>query len=530
MATELSISAKQYIRELISLEGDGTQTPQGELIHVDVLASKIAILYEKIRAVIDYQEEHLLRKNAIERTMRRRFMLLENEESFAELFVRELVAKGYFPNDQIPLQKVKEVGAILTKYIRAISALNAAKDKKTVSWLFGVASCEIEERLSPPLKEYALLEYIERTLADRFVFKEERFILKKTGWEEIINIALFAAINQAVMKADRALTHWRVLRRVNREWLDPSPEYVSSFISQLAEIKKRHEKILDSILTRRLRKFVRQFAASFLLIHQAATKNPTEIEKIINDETRFEPYFQDMYLTQFTALQKKVRRASFRSVISIFASKMAVAMGLEVPFDLYIFHQFIPQALTFNILFPPLLMFLIVSRIHAPSGKNFSLLLLQMSSLLKSRDLKKTATEIYLPRSRPLMPIVYLFYATTFLISFGAIIYGLTMLGFSILSILVFLMFLSLISFSALRIKEWTNELAVGEEKEGWGSFFLDLVALPIIRAGKWLSGEMQRFNIFVVFLNILFEAPLQSILAFVAEWRSFVKEKKEEL
>jgi hypothetical protein len=91
-------------------------------------------------------------------------------------------------------------------------------------------------------------------------------------------------------------------------------------------------------------------------------------------------------------------------------------------------------------------------------------------------------------------------------------------------------MFLSLISFSALRIKEWTNELTVGEEKEGWRSFFLDLVALPIIRVGKWLSGELQRFNIFVVFLNILFEAPLQSIIAFIGEWRSFVKEKKEEL
>lgn len=530
MTTELSLSTKQYIQELISIEKAGGQMPPGERIHVDVLASKIAVLYEKIRAVVDYQEEHVLRKNAIERTLRRRFMMLDKEESFAELFVTELVAKGYFPNDQIPAQKVKEVEAILIKYVQAIVALNAAKDEKTVSWLFGVASCEVEEKLAPPLKEYALLEYAEKTLNERFVFKEERFILKKIGGEETNAIALFAAINKGILKTDRALTHWRVLKRMHPEWLDASGEYVSSLILSLADIRKNQEKIIDSLLTRRMRKLVRQYGAAFLLIHQAATKNPMEIESVINDESRFEPSFQEIYLTRFTALQKKVRRASFRSVISIFASKMAVAMGVEVPFDFYILHQFIPQALAFNVLFPPLLMFLIVSRIHAPSGKNFSLLLLQIVSLLKTRDPQKPATQIFIPRRKALMPIIYFFYAITFLISFGAIWYGLTLVGFSILSIIVFIMFLSLISFSALRIKEWTSELAVGEEKEGWGSFFLDLVALPIIKVGKWLSGELQRFNIFVVFLNILFEAPLQSIIAFVGEWRSFVKEKKEEL
>ena len=43
-------------------------------IHVDEVASRVAAFYEKIKGVVDWEEEHLLRKRAIERTLKRRII------------------------------------------------------------------------------------------------------------------------------------------------------------------------------------------------------------------------------------------------------------------------------------------------------------------------------------------------------------------------------------------------------------------------------------------------------------------------
>ena len=45
-------------------------------IHVSELTSLPAFAYEKIRNIVDYKEENLLRKNAISRLLKRKFKLI----------------------------------------------------------------------------------------------------------------------------------------------------------------------------------------------------------------------------------------------------------------------------------------------------------------------------------------------------------------------------------------------------------------------------------------------------------------------
>src|SRR3989338_461894 len=73
---------------------DGVST-----VHVDEVASKVAVFYEQIRTIIDWREEHLMRRAAITRKLKRRFLDLElsnSTESLAEPLVLELVRGGYF--------------------------------------------------------------------------------------------------------------------------------------------------------------------------------------------------------------------------------------------------------------------------------------------------------------------------------------------------------------------------------------------------------------------------------------------------
>ena len=71
------------------------------VIEVDEVASRLAFLYEKVREVVDWKEEQLLMRSAIERILNRRLMLGENEETARSLIV-ELVRGGHLPNKKIP--------------------------------------------------------------------------------------------------------------------------------------------------------------------------------------------------------------------------------------------------------------------------------------------------------------------------------------------------------------------------------------------------------------------------------------------
>ncbi len=126
--------------------------------------------------------------------------------------------------------------------------------------------------------------------------------------------------------------------------------------------------------------------------------------------------------------------------------------------------------------------------------------------------------------------IITIFYLLTFVITFGLIILGLQKLNFGILSIIIFLIFISLISFAGVKIRERSRELEVIEKKESFLMIFIDFFSLPIIRVGKWLSSQWAKYNIIIVLINFLIDLPFQSFVEFLEQWRAFLKEKKEEI
>src|SRR3989344_9630612 len=86
-------------------------------ISVDEVAARVASFYEKIRGVVDWREEHLLRKTAIERILKRRVFTRNTNEDFAEPFLQELIRGGHFPNNNIPSRRIPEIQQIISKYL-----------------------------------------------------------------------------------------------------------------------------------------------------------------------------------------------------------------------------------------------------------------------------------------------------------------------------------------------------------------------------------------------------------------------------
>ena len=131
---------------------------------------------------------------------------------------------------------------------------------------------------------------------------------------------------------------------------------------------------------------------------------------------------------------------------------------------------------------------------------------------------------------RPILTAIFsVFYLATFLLSFGLIAYVLTALHFNIASQIIFVFFVTLVSFFAYRIRTSAKEYEM-VDREGFISPLVDFFFLPILRVGHWLSREIAKINIFIFLFDFILEAPLKVIFEVAEEWIRFIRTKKEEI
>ena len=323
-------------------------------IHVDYIASKVASFYEKIRNVVDYQEEHLLRQKAVERMLKRRLIIKREGKEIAKSLIYELIRAGHFPNNTIPERKIKDVDIIISKYILSLNNLSSSLNKKSKEelsdWLIGLASCEIEEKLAPPLEDKYLAEYMYQIMKERILFKDGSNFDEKER-----DVQLFIATQKALLRADKTLITYRLLKLYYPEWTNASEELILEIAQNLHSLKKALKKQFDHPLAPKLFKLCNRYNTPFLILRDIILKYPKEIEENINNPESLESFIEEAYQNRYQHSKAKLSRAAIYSTISIFFTKMLLALAIEIPLDVYIIHQFSYINSAASILFPPIL-------------------------------------------------------------------------------------------------------------------------------------------------------------------------------
>jgi len=509
--------------------------PREELpvLHVDEVASKVATFYEKIRGVIDWREEHLIRKTAIERILKRRLFLMQNGKEIASPFVLELIRGGHFPNDAIPESKIEEVQRLIDKYIFILQNSPAAGEKEKIQlydWFLSIAACEVEKTLSPPLKEKALIEYMADLMKERVELKEGALVIGGMKEEEK-NTQIYIAVQRALFKLDTPLICYHLLERKFHQWSNLPQNQLEEIAKNIYSIKEEVKKDLSHPLAEKFYIVAERYDTPYLILGDIISQDPMAAQETITQPESLENSIRQAYQKRLQRSGEKVQRAAIYSTISIFITKILLALAVEVPFDKYVTGQFNYFTLGLNISLPPLLMFLLILSIRPPSKENLQKVIMGVMKIAYESERKDTY-QIKPPPKRGLImnSFLFIFYLLSFLISFGVILWVLLKLNFGILSIAIFLVFLSLILFAGTRIRHRAKELQVGEEKESILTFLFDFLTLPVVRVGKWLSSQWERYNILVVLLNLLIELPFQFFVEFLEQLRYFWKEKKEEI
>jgi hypothetical protein len=502
-------------------------------IHVDEVASKVAAFYEKIRGVIDWREEHLLKTGAIERMLKRNLISNADTKDAAAPLVMDLIRGGIFPNDAIEEVKIKKIQQIIDKYTSIINSSQDHPGKSRLSlynWLMSIAACEIEEVLSLSIREVALIDYMFESMKEKIRIKEG-IIYKETIGEEEKNLQIYIAVQRALFKLDSQVISYHLLKHKYFFWGSPNEEQLKKLSHDIYFIREQINRDLNHPLADKIYQICERYDTPYLIIGDIVSENPQKAQKEISVPANLEKLAVRAYNLRLKTLKSRLARAAVYATISIFITKIVLALLLEIPLDKYLFGDFNALAIAIDALLPPLLMFLLIITIKPPKKENLELVIMELMKIIYPRKTEDIYEIKIGKKRRPILTFfVGLVYFISFLISFGIIVLLLYQLNFPIISYFIFIIFISLIAFAGTRLRQRAKELHVSKEKEGFSTMLLDLFALPFIQLGNWFTKSWKKYNIIAVFFNALIDMPFTIFVEFIEQWRYFLKEKKEKI
>ncbi len=502
-----------------------------DVIKVSDTVSAAASVYETVRNSLEYDEEHLLRRNAIRRILKRRMVEGPSGEMAAKL-LRELIWAKYLPNEQVPTAMIAKVSGILEKYKLLFGILEpeSAEGQRVYAWLSDVLSVEIEYVLGPPCIDEALASYAYQELN------------KRIEWQTSVisegdrDLQLYIATHRAVLKSNLATLRYRILTLYYPDWRKASPE-----APVVKEIAMNLVKVIDSVegqITHPAQdavfRFVRRHGIVFHLLSDIAKDNPEAFAGALTsgDVASIDTAISKAAQERYGTFRKRLKRTVVRAAIFLLLTKSILAFLVEYPFEVFILQATDYFPLMVNILFPPLLLAVVGLTVRIPRTKNTEKVLEEIHGLIGSGD----DFSLIFKRRRPwnkgaLWWIFNGLYLTVWLLTISAIAWVLrTGLHFNVLSIFFFIFFLSLVAYFGLRIRNTRRELVVIDMSRGFFGSFSDVLFLPIVRAGRWVALRAPKVNIFLFFFDFIIEAPFKAAIGIVESWLAFLREKREEI
>lgn len=493
-------------------------------IRVNPFTNRVGELYERVRYLVDYKEEHVIRVSAIERISRRK-LIFEQKTEVGLSLVQELVAAGYLPNNSMSEEAAEDAQRVIDKFLALRQAIHDADiDGKDVTRrLIRLAASDIEALWYPAVVDELVAEAFYKTVrplitCDLDIAPEE------------LDAQIYIACRRALLSNSDDAIMYAFWHSYFPEWKEMQQN--AGAMQQMAERYRAFERAithqvkhpLGAALSLRLK----NHALYFSLVREIAEQHGMEAEQIFISTGLLEREVKSILEKKYRQQKERVRRSGIRAMVYIFFTKTLLAIGIEAPYDLWVYGSLAYTPLAVNILFHPLLLFLITRGIAPLGQQNTERIIAGVHSILAGESQKPIY--IRLKKTRGSLYVVFaLCYAALFAISFGVIVWVLRIIDFHWIGIGLFLFFLALVSYVGLRIRHNAQTWRVDTADEGGLGLLWGIATLPIIQTGRWLSATFSSVNVLVFVMDFIIEAPFKVLLSGFDLFVSFLKKKKEE-
>jgi len=521
--------------------------PKGDIspIRVDEIASRLAYFYERIRKIVDWKEENLLRRAAIVRIIKRS-LILEishlkslfevNVDTVAEPLVLELIRGGHLPNDEIPQEKIGEVDKVVKKYFYLLRNAPFASQgpsfplKKKVNfydWIMEIAACEIEEVLAPPVRENALIEAMTSLVNERI-----KLIPKEQLTEEEKVTQTHIAVHRTLFDLDDGIITYRLLKYKYPSWVNPTNDFLAQIARNIFAVKASIDRSLGHPLGKEFFNICERTDTAFTIlddVFNSLKDNPEGIHQVFSDKESLQSLIIKFYQKRLATLKNRLFKLAVFSTLSVFASNWVTFFIVEVPLASLFYEGFNKVAATVDFLMPTLFMFALVAIIRPPSPSNQK----KVVELIFGFVYEGETRDIYEIKQRKkrfftdlIIASFHLFAAGAF---FGTMAYIFYRAKIPVTSVVLDTLTIAVNVFAALVIRNKAKEITVEEKTSLW-EFLLDIVSVPVAEFGSFFANKWKEYNVVSVFFNVLIEMPFVTAVEFVENWRNFLKEKKAQI
>jgi len=513
----ISNSIKEILTGLEAYKEDDIYgEDKGPLININAITGKVSTFYEKIRYTVDYKEEHTIRSSAVARILRRK-ILMERVPNTGLSLLEEMVASGYLSNKSIPESVAESINKIVNKYLHFGSTTSVHLNR-----LLSLMATEVERFLYPQV----LNDLVTKSFYDN-VFKN----IKYQGGlnEEGLSNQVFLACRRSLLEEDYDTSFYALLVKRLPEVVNlQTKEEIQNFESKFSQTVHAIELELENPLGWSLSSRLKNYSIYFLVIKEIFKKYGVVSEEVLSNPDSLKIEIETMLSREYVNQYDLIDKSGKRAVVYILLTKVIFAFALELPFEKLVLHQINYFALGTNVIFHPLLLLVLIKTVPPIYSNNTSNVVLGVSEIIDGKNTRP----IYIkpPTSNDFLQTVFDFvYLLLFLISFGLILWLLNALHFNIVSILLFLFFLTLVSYFGFRIhynaKKWRLEV----EDDNFLSLMWSFFTIPIVRTGRWMSKKFSTVNIFIFLMDFIIETPFKLILGTFNSFISFVKDKRED-
>lgn len=526
----LSKSTKALLAHISRIKPKG-KVDESSKITVSQTVSFFALVYERVRNAVEYREAHLMRRAAIERIMRRRLSMNSSGSGEAENLLRELLWARYFDNESLGENDTKHIQNIIDTYLHVRDKLMvgqpAHRRGKLSQFILDLMTCEIEEALVPD--ESAREGYFRY-----FTFQVLKNKVQIEGAsEEDKNASFYVALERALSKSDIHYLRYHLFILSHEPLSQVPKEKLEHVIPQLTTMFDRIDGMIANPYSDRIRRFIKNQIPPFLILFELIKREGPNASAVLADKETLWNKVEQICREKYSQSQARFRRMAIKAVIYIFLTKMVMAFILEYPVSLVIFHEVNYVALIVNSVFPPLLMVLIVLVTQLPGAKNTRVIYERIIDIVDADHEYESAVAMLNKKRKIRRPILVfgftVFYSLTFIITFGIVYALLATAHFNLISMAIFIFFVSVVTFFGYRVRQTAKEYQM-KEKESFARPFVDFFFMPVLSLGKLLSTSLSRINFMTFIFDVLIEAPFKLIIEVIEEWISFVRNKREEI
>ena len=501
-------------------ESDSKKKGNGNGYRISRAVSAVAFWYEKLRTAMEYREEYLLRRSAIQRILARKLIGSHATQELFERLLKELIWARYLTTENIDDATRAKALHVLSLYIPVITKTEDATHK---NWLISILASELERILAESfwLRQEALANYA------YFFFSRQLEVVEDENLPTI-NVELYIATWRAYFHSDDETLTFILLKQKYANYEDR----VTNLENTGEDLRSEIERDLSNQVSEKLQRFVEKNLPPFLVLRDLFEENQDEIEKVLSDSHGLEESVNNICEKKYMMIHQRVRTAIIRSIIYVFLTKMVFVLILEIPVDRWFYGGISYIPLFINSILPPSLMFVLSKSVQIPDKSNTEkiLTLLKKIAIDPPESLPRILVSTGHSSRRPLLTVVFsILYGLAFLVSFGLIYYLLSLLGFNIVSKAVFIFFISVVTFFSYRIRRVAHQYLF-EEREGIFSPVTDFFMVPILRVGRILSNGLARVNLILFIIDIAIEMPFKVIFDLTDEWSSYIRSKKEEI